>query len=94
MNTNINGNSYGDPDGDTDKLWEDAERQIRQAAAAGGSTTVSVKSSKPTTKRKLDEGKDKHAEQKKQKQKKIKISGREGKVGKEKKKKQNIAESS
>ncbi len=36
--------------------WEDAERQIRAAQANGGkSTTVSVKSSKPVSKRKAGE---------------------------------------
>ncbi len=79
--TNTNGNSNSD--GNFSKLWEDAERQIRQAAVAGGSTTVSVKSSKPASKRKLDEGRDKQAEEKEKRHKSS--SRRDGKDGKEKK---------
>ncbi len=88
--SNANGNSNSNGDGNIGQLWEDAERQIRQAAVAGGSTTVSVKSSKPASKRKLDEGKDKHAEEKEKRHKSggNAITGREsrhGKDGKEKK---------
>ncbi|ERF70144.1 hypothetical protein EPUS_00331 [Endocarpon pusillum Z07020] len=78
--TNTNGNSNSKSN--TDKLWEDAERQIRQAAAGGGSTTVSVKLTKAATKRRLD-GRDKHEEEKEQKKKKK--SGKDGKERRERK---------
>lgn len=77
-----------------DKSWQDAERQIRDATAAsnnraGRSTVVSVKSSKPTSKRKVDELLDVDKGQKKgeaREERKMKKEKREKKSGKKERK--------